>query len=66
LGNAAPFIDFMLERILQAVKIKEGLKNVGIKRSARERDRLDLLRLDGTLTATRIAEISAISTRQVE
>ena len=71
LGNSEPFIDFMLERILQAIKVKgEELKNVGVnvgvKLSARERDLLELLRLDGTLTAARIAETYSISTRQAE
>ena len=60
-----------LERILQAIKGKgEELKdvgvNVGVKLSARERDLLELLRLDGTLTAVRIAETYSISTRQSE
>ena len=40
--------------------------NVGVKLSARERDLLELLRLDGTLTAARIAETYSISTRQAE
>ena len=71
LGNSEPFIDFMLERILQTIKGKgEELKNVGVnvgvKLSARERDLLELLRLDGTLTAARIAETYSISTRQSE
>ena len=71
LGNSEPFIDYMLERILQAIKGKGGeLKNVGVnvgvKLSARERDLLELLRLDGTLTAVRIAETYSISTRQAE
>ena len=75
LGNSEPFIDFMLERILQAIKGKgEEFKNVGVsvgvnvgvKLSARERDLLELLRLDGTLTAARIAETYSISTRQAE
>ena len=60
-----------LERILQAIKGKgEELKdvgvNVGVKLSACERDLLELLRLDGTLTAVRIAETYSISTRQAE
>ena len=60
-----------LERILQAIRGKgEELKdvgvNVGVKLSARERDLLELLRLDGTLTAVRIAETYSISTRQTE
>ena len=75
LGSSEPFIDFMLERILQAVKVKRNeLKdvgvnvgvNVGVKLSARERDLLGLLRLDGTLTAGRIAQTYSISTRQAE
>ena len=44
----------------------EELKDVGVKLSARERDLLELLRLDGTLTAVRIAETYSISTRQAE
>ena len=64
-----------LERILKAIKGKgEELKdvgvnvgvNVGVKLSARERDLIELLRLDGTLTAVRIAETYSISTRQAE
>ena len=60
-----------LERILKAIKGKgEEFKdvgvNVGVKLSARERDLLELLRLDGTLTAVRIAETYSISTRQAE
>ena len=75
LGNSEPFIDFMLERILQAIKGKgEEFKNVGanvgvsvgVRLSSRERDLLELLRLDGTLTAARIAETYSISTRQAE
>lgn len=75
LGNSEPFIDFMLARILQALKVKRGERrdvgvnvgvNVGVKLSARERDLLELLRLDGTLTAVRIAETYSISTRQAE
>lgn len=54
----------MLARILQALKVRRGEHkdvgvnvgvNVGVKLSARERDLLELLRLDGTLTAVRIA-----------
>ena len=65
----------MLERILQAIKGKgEEFKNVGanvgvsvgVGLSSRERDLLELLRLDGTLTAARIAETYSISTRQAE
>lgn len=65
----------MLARILQALKVKRGERrdvgvnvgvNVGVKLSARERDLLELLRLDGTLTAVRIAETYSISTRQAE
>ncbi len=75
LGNSEPFIDFMLERILQALALKgEELKNVGVnagvnvgvKLSVRERDLLALLRLDASLTAARIAETYSISTRQAE
>ena len=78
LGNSEPFVDFMLERILQTIKgnvaahrdckdvgVNVGV-NVGVKLSARERDLLELLRLDGTLTAVRIAETYSISTRQAE
>ena len=72
LGNAEPFIDFMLERILETIKTKGDAQkknvgvNVGVKLSARERDLIELLRLDGTLTAVRIAETYSISTRQAE
>ena len=75
LGNAEPFIDFMLERILQTIRDKGEIvqdvgvnvgANVGVKLSARERDLLELLRLDGTLTAMRISETYSISTRQAE
>lgn len=50
----------MLARILQALKVRRGEHkdvgvNVGVKLSVRERDLLELLRLDGTLTAVRIA-----------
>jgi hypothetical protein len=44
LGNAEPFIDFMLERILETIKTKGDAQkknvgvNVGVKLSARERD----------------------------
>ena len=64
-----------LERILQAIRGKgEELKdvgvnvgvNVGVKLSSRERDLLELLRLDGMLTAVRIAKTYSISTRQAE
>ena len=75
LGSSEPFIDFMLERILQAIKAKGerdkdvGVNvgvNVGVRLSARERDLLELLRLDGSLTAGRIAQTYSISTRQAE
>ncbi len=75
LGNSEPFIDFMLARILQTIRDRgEARKdvgvnvgvNVGVKLSARERDLLELLRLDGTLTAARIAGTYSISTRQAE
>ena len=76
LGNAEPFIDFMLERILETIKTKGDAQkknvgvnigvNVGVRLSARERDLIELLRLDGTLTAGRIAETYSISTRQAE
>lgn len=66
----------MLERIKEAILAigKKRIKhvgvnvgvNVGVKLSARERDLLELLRLDGTLTAVRIAETYSISTRQAE
>ena len=78
LGNSEPFVDFMLERILQTIKVNVSAQrnrkdvgvnvgvNVGVRLSARERDLLELLRLDGTLTAVRIAETYSISTRQAE
>ena len=75
IANSKPFIDFMLERILQTIKNKSEERkdvganvgaNVGVRLSARERDLLELLRLDGTLTAARIAETYSISTRQAE
>ena len=67
LGNSEPFIDFMLGRILQALRIKgKERKDVGVRLSARERDLLELLRLDGTLTAVRIAATYSISARQAE
>jgi hypothetical protein len=59
----------MLERILETIKVKGDAQkknvgvNVGVKLSARERDLIELLRLDGTLTAVRIAETYSISTR---
>ena len=72
LGNAEPFIDFMLERILETIKAKGDSQkrnvgvNVGVKLSVRERDLIELIRLDGSLTAARIAETYSISTRQAE
>ncbi len=75
LGDSGPFIDFMLDSILAAIKthgkpeddvgVNVGV-NVGVKLTARERDLLDLLRLDGSLTAVRIAATYSISTRQAE
>ena len=62
----------MLERILETIKTKGDAQkknvgvNVGVKLSARERDLIELLQLDGTLTAVRIAETFSISTRQAE
>ena len=61
----------MLERILQTIRdkgetVQDVGVNVGVKLSARERDLLELLRLDGTLTAMRISETYSISTRQAE
>ena len=47
-------------------ELKDVGVNVGVKLSARERDLIELLRLDGTLTAGRIAETYSISTRQAE
>lgn len=75
IANSRPFIDFMLARILQTIRDKGETNgnvganvgvNVGVKLSARERDLLELLRLDGTLTAVRIAATYSISTRQAE
>ena len=75
-GDSFPFIEFMLERIKEAILAidKKRIKhvgvnvgvNVGVKLSARECDLLELLRLDSTLTAVRIAETYSISTRQAE
>ena len=44
-------------------ELKDVGVNVGVKLSARERDLLELLRLDGTLTAVWIDETYSISTR---
>ena len=40
--------------------------NVGINRSSKEENLVELIKLDGTLTAVRIAEMYLISTRQAE
>ena len=40
--------------------------NVGINRSSKEENLVELIKLDGTLTAVRIAEMYFISTRQAE
>ena len=61
----------MLDQILKALLEKGGSTddvgvNVGVELSARERDLLELLRRDGSLTAVRIAETYSISTRQAE
>lgn len=72
IGDSGPFLDFMLERILQSIREKSGDvganvgANVGATLSPRERGLLDLLRQDGTLTATRIAGALSISKRQAE
>ena len=50
---------------LKDVGVNVGV-NVGVKLTARERDLLELLRLDGMLTAVRIAKTYSISTRQAE
>ena len=52
--------------MVKGEELKDVGVNVGVKLSARERDLLELLRLDGTLTAVRIAETYSISTRQAE
>ena len=52
-----------MRRGLKDVGVNVGV-NVGVKLSARERDLLELLRLDGTLTAARIAGTYSISARQ--
>ena len=71
IGDSGPFLDFMLERILQSIRTKGGGErdvggNVGGKLSSRERKVLDMLRRDGTLTAAKIAKAISISTRQAE
>lgn len=76
IGDSSPFIEFMLERIKEAILVTQKAKkkhvgvnvgvNVGVKLSARDCDLLELLRLDRTLTAVRIAETYSISTRQAE
>lgn len=75
IGDSGPFLDFMLERILQSIRTKGGEErdvggnvggNVGGKLSSRERKVLDMLRRDGTLTAAKIAKAISISTRQAE
>ena len=40
--------------------------NVGINRSSKEENLVELIKLDSTLTAVRIAEMYLISTRQAE
>ena len=52
--------------MVKGEELKDVGVNVGVKISAREHDLLELLRLDGTLTAVRIAETYSISTRQAE
>ena len=47
--------------MVKGEELKDVGVNVGVKSSARERDLLELLRLDGT-----IAETYSISTRQAE
>lgn len=76
IGDCFPFIEFMLERIKETIlEAKQDAKknvgvsvgvNVGVKLSARDLDLLELLRIDNTLTALRIAETYSISTRQAE
>ena len=75
IGDSWPFVDFMLGRILEALENSNGTApgvgvnvgaNVGVKLSARERDLLDLLLNDGTLSAAKIAETYSISVRQAE
>lgn len=71
LADSGLFIDFMLERILDSIRTRgehcaPAARPAAVNLSARERDLLELLRLDGSLTATRIAETYAISTRQAE
>ena len=52
--------------MVKGEELKDVGVNVGVKLSACERDLLELLRLDGTLTAVRIAETYSSSTRQAE
>ena len=72
IGDCFPFIEFMLERIKETIleakqaAMKNVGVNVGVKLSARDLDLLELLRIDNTLTALRIAETYSISTRQAE
>lgn len=71
LTDSGLFIDFMLERILDSIRTHgehsaPAARPTAVRLSARERDLLELLRLDGSLTATRIAETYSISTRQAE
>ena len=49
--------------MVKGEELKDVGVNVGVKLSARERDLLERLRLDGTLTAVRIAETYSISIR---
>ena len=75
IGDSGPFLDFMLERILQAIRPKGGEDrdvgvnvgaNVGAMLFSRERQLLDMLSHDGTLTAAKIAEACSLSRRQAE
>lgn len=52
--------------MVKGEELKDVGVNVGVKRSPCERDLLELLRLDGTLTAVRIAETYSIFARQAE
>ncbi len=72
IGDCRPFIDYMLEEILETLKRKQGERsadvgtNVGINVGAKERTALEAIRRQPTITARQLAEQLNISQRQAE
>ena len=68
IANSGPFIDFMLEEILKALKSHQGieLENVGVNVGVNEEKILALISTNNRITAQGLAEQTGITKRQIE